>query len=577
MATIQKRKSRGNTYWYIVESRRVNGKPRPITLAYLGTAADLLRRLSDKSRFQSKSFSHGDTAALVEIARELDVIGIINKHVPPGSGGDKPIRDGLTVGGSLLLSAIGRACHPTSKLGWYDWCKQTSLEYCLRSSLRKLGSQHFWDQMNALPEDKIALIETELVDKMVRLYGVKPDCLFFDTTNFFTFIDSANEHCDLPQRGKNKQKRNDLRQFGVALLVTRQHQFPIFHKTYEGNSNDITVFKNNFKSLTQRLRDVFHDLAEVTIVFDKGNNSRGNFAMIDSEADMHYVGSLVPSYFKDLIQEANEHFQSVRINGEQTPAYRVKKEVWGKERTCVVTISTQLKEGQLQGIHQHLKRKYKSLDEFKAQLESPKRQKTFSKDEIKTRLTNIIKGQFIDAILKYDFIELKNGSLSFTYHIDEQEFEKLKAEILGRKITVTNRHEWTSEEIILAYRGQTKVEYAFRKLKYPFHFAIRPQFHWTDQKIEVHVHICLIGYLLTVAAYAKAQKAGYRRNIANFLEDLKTIRLASYIEQKEQGRRGKFKVTYALEHMDPNLSAVATALGISNTNLRPSLAYSVYN
>ena len=32
MATLQKRKSHGHNYWYIVESRRVNGKSRPITL-----------------------------------------------------------------------------------------------------------------------------------------------------------------------------------------------------------------------------------------------------------------------------------------------------------------------------------------------------------------------------------------------------------------------------------------------------------------------------------------------------------------------------------------------------------------
>ncbi|MCE5330196.1 hypothetical protein LLG07_07700, partial [bacterium] len=35
MASIQYKVSRGYKYWYIVESRRVNGKPRPIVLLYL--------------------------------------------------------------------------------------------------------------------------------------------------------------------------------------------------------------------------------------------------------------------------------------------------------------------------------------------------------------------------------------------------------------------------------------------------------------------------------------------------------------------------------------------------------------
>ncbi len=41
----QAKRTNGHKYWYIVESRRVNGKPRPIVLAYLGKANDLLRRL----------------------------------------------------------------------------------------------------------------------------------------------------------------------------------------------------------------------------------------------------------------------------------------------------------------------------------------------------------------------------------------------------------------------------------------------------------------------------------------------------------------------------------------------------
>ena len=44
MATIQSKTTKGYKYWYIVESRRVNGKPRPIVLAYLGKAEDLLKQ-----------------------------------------------------------------------------------------------------------------------------------------------------------------------------------------------------------------------------------------------------------------------------------------------------------------------------------------------------------------------------------------------------------------------------------------------------------------------------------------------------------------------------------------------------
>ena len=82
MATIQSKKSRGHKYWYIVESRRVNGKPRPIVLAYLGKAEDLLRRLQGLTKgLRLKSYSHGAVAVLLDVAGKLDVCNVINQHI----------------------------------------------------------------------------------------------------------------------------------------------------------------------------------------------------------------------------------------------------------------------------------------------------------------------------------------------------------------------------------------------------------------------------------------------------------------------------------------------------------------
>ena len=571
MASLQPRVSRGIKYWSIVESKRVDGKPRSTILEYLGTADTLLERLSGESEFTIKSYSHGDTAALLNIAEELDIINLINRHIPALSSGKKPIRDGLTVGASLVLAAIGRACKPTSKLGWYDWCKETSLPYSLGMSLKGLDSQHFWDQMDSVPVEAIGPIEDSIVKKLISTYQIKLDRVFFDTTNFFSFIDSSNESCDLPQRGKNKQKRYDLRQVGMALLVSRKDQFPLFHQVYRGNKNDVTVFKEVFSDLTERLRGITQELTDITIVFDKGNNSKDNFALLDAEAGLHYVGGLVSSHFIELIKEANKNFLTIVIDEEKVPAYRIKKKVWGAERTCVVTVSSQLKEGQIRGIEQHLETKYKLLEKLKQQLESPKRRKVLSEEEIKSRLVGIIKGQFVDQILKYSIFKLEDGTHSFTYFIDADAYTHLQEEILGRKILVTNQHEWSAEDIILAYRGQSKVEYAFRTLKNPMHLAVRPQFHWTDQKIATHFLICVIGYLLTTAAYTKAkERGGYKRNISNFLTELQHIRLACTKKKKSS------TLKYELESIPPDLKETAKILNISNQSIRPNINSSDY-
>jgi transposase len=555
MAFLAHRISRGKKYWSIVESRRVNGKPKHVILEYLGTADTLLDRLMDDDKRSISSYSHGDTIALLNQAKEMDIVNIVNRHVPAGPTEKKPMRDGLTVGASFLLAAIGRACRPTSKMGWYDWCKTTSLEYCLKSSFKTLDSQHFWDQMNVLPEETIPGIEEEIVSRLLKTYDIPLDTLLYDTSNFFTFIDSSNKHCDIPERGKNKQKRYDLRQIGLALLVSRKHQLPLFHKTYEGNKNDYTVFSETLNELSSRIKTITTELKDVTLVFDKGNNSKDNFKKLASQK-LFYVAGLVPSHFKKLITEANKHFEPISINGEDIPAWRVKREIWGEERTCVILISKRLKEGQIRGIHQHLEKKYKCLEELKKQLENPKRKKQLDAEDIQERLTKIIKGQFIDEILNYTLFALDDGGISFTYYIDHEAFENLKKNVLGRKILVTNRHEWTSEEVILAYRGQAKVEYAFRTIKNPYHLAIRPQYHWTDQKIKVHFLICIIGYLLTMLAYMKAkEKTGYQKSVNSFMEDLKNIRLACQVKKKSR------KVKYQLETIPKELKKVARYWG----------------
>jgi len=571
MASIQARVSRGKKYWSIVESRRINGKPRTFILECLTITETLLQRLTNKSEGKIKSYTHGDTIALINIAKELNIIDAINCHIPTLTSGKKPVRDGLSVGGSFLLGALGRACHPTSKLGWFGWCKETSLQYTLRRSLKNIDSQHFWDQMDYLPPEKIPLIEEEIIKKLIKTYNIKLDTLLFDTTNFFTFIDSTNDHCDIPQRGKNKQKRFDLRQIGMALLVTRKEQLPLFHSSYRGNKNDITVFGEVFQNMAKRLQNIAEELTDITIVFDKGNNSKDNFKMIDETNNLHYVGGLVSSYFVDLIKEANKNFISITIAGEEIPAYRVKKEIWGQERTCVVSVSKQLKEGQIRGICQHADKKMLALEKFKQQLENPRGSKKLDVKDIKERIDKIIKGQFIDEILKYKIFETNNGLKSFRYFIDGKTFEELKENILGRRILVTNRHDWTSEEVIMAYRGQAKVEYAFRNLKNPYHLAIRPQYHWTDQKIKAHIFMCILSYLLTAAAYVKASAdGGYKRNLNNFMEDLSTIRLTSCSKKKDN------KISYQLEEIPLALKNTAKVLSISNDNLHPKLNFSDY-
>ena len=143
---------------------------------------------------------------------------------------------------------------------------------------------------------------------------------------------------------------------------------------------------------------------------------------------------------------------------------------------------------------------------------------------------------------------------------------------------MTNRNEWTSAEIIDAYHRQSAVESAFKKMKNPFHLALRPQYHWTDQKIIVHNFICVLGYQLASILMREARlKANFTGSINTLLTILDNVRLSVVLEQ--HNKKGKPKVTYKLEEMSEEENTLMEALELTNLHKkRPKLkSVGVYN
>jgi transposase len=570
MATIQSKTTKGYKYWYIVESRRVNGKPRPVVLAYLGKADDLLKRLQGLHPLKLKSYSHGAVSALIDVASRLDIVSILNKYVKCSRHyvAEKPIRNNLTTGITFVLAAIGRVCMPTSKMGWWNWAKTTSVEYLLRCSLSKVDSQHFWDLMDSFPEDAIFSAEQEILTRLLNVYKIQTDTLFYDTTNFFTYIDTTNTNCDIAQRGRNKQKRNDLRQVGLAMVVSKEDYIPLFHHSYRGNLQDVTVFREVIEKIKDRMQSLGLNQDTHTLVFDRGNNSQKNLAIVQS-LGFYYVGALTPYHHKEIIDRAMEGMSTIAINNEPLAVYREKSAIWEDEKTILVFISDRLKAGQIRGIYQSLAKKEESLKDLQQALVNPKGKKRDRK-ELEKKIKTIASGQYLKDIFKWKLIETGDGKYYLDYQIDQEQLHCVE-EKLGIRIIMTNRHEWTSQEIITAYYGQSIIEHAFRNMKNPYHLALKPQYHWTDQKIKVHYFICVIGYLLSSIIWREARlKAGYTGSLDNLLDMLNNIRLGTMLEESK--KTGKPKATYMLEEMTEPEKKIMTALRIENAhNERPKI------
>jgi transposase len=562
MASLQQKSSRGQKYWYIVESRRVNGKPRPVVLAYLGKADTLLERLQHLEKPAAiKSYSHGAVAALLRVARELDIVQSINQHIHTKRKhfAPKPLRNNLTAGATLLLGAMGRACMPASKRGWWAWAKTTSCEYMLHTALSKVDSQHFWDLMDAVPLEQIETIETELLKKARMCYGFNSDSLFYDTTNFFTFIATDNERCTIARRGKNKQKRNDLRQVGLALVVTREDKIPLFHLSYQGNCSDSNVFKDIIARLRRRFVELELDLDKHTLVFDRGNNSKTNMAML-TQAGLHYVGALTPYQHRELIEQARDKLQTIRIAQEDVNVYRTKSLIWGEERTLLVFISQKLKQGQWRGICAAIEKAQKQMTALRTAIEKPDKRHG-KREDIEARISAITNKQFIREFFVWELFQTKPDCWLLQFHVDQGRLEQVE-NALGWRILMTDRHDWDSAEIIRTFHGQANIENAFRDVKNPYHLAVRPQFHWTDQKIAVHFFMCVMGYLMSAILLREArEKAGFQGDMDTLLDKLSNVRLAACMGPTQKS--GHRKIVYKIEELDEEEKQLMDALNIA--------------
>ena len=544
MATIRKQKVGKYTYWQIVESKRVNGKPRPILLAHLGTAEHLLYKLKEGPLEKKiRSAAHGAVELFYKIAEKLDLLRIFEQSFSPQR------RDSLKVGQSLLLAALHRAIQPGSKRSFARWAAQTSLPEFLKFNPVKLDSQHFWDQMDTVTDKELAEAEKAITLKLIEEELLSPLLLFYDMTNFFTYIDSGNDRGRLTRRGRNKQKRHDLRQFSLAQVVTKDFLIPVFSEVYEGNIADKERFIPFLTKLREKLAELNVSLEEITLVFDKGSNTKDNFAELDTK-EIPYVASLSSSYHQELLEVPFSRYREVVAQGHPLLCYRTRRKVWGKERTLVLYLSEKLRQGQIRGLNQALEKKYKLLHKLKGKLNNPRAHKK-QEEDVQNKVAEILKGERGPELLRVIIQGKGSGRFDIEWELDLNAYRRVTEDVFGKKILVTSQDSWSDEEVIAAYHGQSNVERVFKHLKNPYHNAVRPQYHWTDQKIRVHTFICLIGLLLSQVLWKKAKDLGYTISVESLIDMLSEIRKAEIVTIT--GLKGKPAKELQLEEMEPEL------------------------
>ena len=511
MACMARKRIKGIIYYYAEEREWKNGKSRRIWQKYLGPLSKIIAAVEGKPSkpTHAEIFQFGTPAAYLNVTEQFHIMEIIDKVFPKRN-------QGLSMGFYLMLAAINRGINAVSKRSMWKWYQDTIfLRVFPEANKESLSSQRFWDNMSKIKEEEINVVWKQLVDSVIEQENIDLSCASFDGTNFYTFIGSFNMRCGIAKRGKNKQGRSNLKQLNYALFCTRKDHFPLYFDTFEGNRHDSKEFSVVIEKFFKAFEKKKPDKDGMTIVFDKGNNSKDNLKKFVKDSGFHFVGSVKPDDHKDLSQISNKDKCFTMLSNpslEQVKMYRTRKEIYEKDMTVVVTFNTNLYTAQVQSINNEINKCFDKLLGISAKLSDRRigkitKGKKPTVESVKKNVSSILSGQHMKRLIVTEVTEGENVP-EISYRLNAGAYAELSDTYLGKNIIITDNHKWSTEDIVLTYRSQYVIEDVFKEMKDRKTGVWWPMHHWTDQMIRVHGLYCSLSLVLQSLIMKKVQDAG---------------------------------------------------------------------
>jgi transposase len=560
MASLYPKKISGKTYWYLREMARVDGKPKMVSERYLGSAADIAAAMEGSEAAtapeRTRHLAFGDVAAAWGMLDDLGVAAVIDEVTGP-----RPSGQPLSTGTYLALAALGRLVAPCSKAGFADWWKTTAADRFTKIPASALDHRRFWDAMHDVTLDQMETISQKIAVKIVQTSGVDVSSVALDMTNFATFIDSGNGKAPVAQRGKAKQKRADLRLVGLGLVVTRDGGIPLTWHAYPGDKPDVTQFTGMIDQLLGRYEAVAAAAgvpaaaADMTVVFDAGQNSDANFAHF-AGTGLSYIGSVPASDCPDLTglpAGKRSIVDKDRFGG--LTAYDTHRDVYGAGRRAILTHSPELHKAQARGFDgTTLAKAGKKLDELATTLGRGKTRRP--REKVEAEIESITARPWVRRVITWQLDGDQPKDLRLTWRADPGARAALEEEIFGKHVLITDHDDWPVADVIAGYRSQSEAEFSFRQMKDTHVVSFSPMHHWTEHSIRVHVFTCVLALQLAHLMRRTAAQAGLRLSVRELLGELAGIGETVLIYPSTGGRPKARRMTTELTGNQPKLHQV---------------------
>lgn len=528
-----------HTYWRLVRAVRVGRKVRQETVAQLGELdapgriaarqlADSLIGLEqqpglfdddlptepiavDPRRLRlERGRSFGDVWLACKLWQALGLDRWLHERLPRG-------HEAVPWSVMAAVLVIARLCEPSSELHIAeDFFRRTALDDLLGLPATKVNDDRLYRTLDHLLPHKDAL-EQHLKERLGTLFRLEYDLLLYDVTS--TYFEGQAERNTLATRGYSRDHRPDCKQVCIGLVVSREG-YPLGYEVFEGNRNDVTTLRQ----IIARMEERYGRDGRIWAL-DRGMISAANLEWLQERGSRYIVGtpkSELRPFERELLEGT---WQEIRVGlevrivpgpaGSETFILCRSADRAAKERAMRQRFEQRLENG-LEALRRRCERR------------------RCDRNVIERRIGRLL-GANTQAARLYQ-IEVRREA---TGRVGVHWARKTAAVEWAQRregcyLLRSNVSDWTTEELWNAYRQLTEAEAAFRIQK--DELRLRPVWHQTAERVQAHILVCFLAYVLRKRLEGWSQRAGLGRSVPTLLDEFARIQSTDVVLPTTDGR-----------------------------------------
>ena len=414
----------------------------------------------------------------------------------------------------VAILVIGRLCEPSSELHVAEsWYRTTALEDLLGVWSEDIYDERLYRALDRLLPHKQA-IEKHLIQRLGELFELDYDLLLYDVTS--TYFEGLADPA-IATRGYSRDHRPDCVQVNIALVVSREGM-PLGYEIFAGNTTDVTTVQEIVEGMENRFGKVNR-----VWVMDRGMVSAENIAWLNATGRRYVIGTPraeLRRFAKQIADKADwrqiREDIEVKIcrgpDGNETFLLCRSASRSEKEKAMHERFSKRIEEG-LHSLGRRIEKSQMPLD--RGQLERQIGRLLERNSRAAARyLISLIEDKATPAGVK----------LQWSARPEWDDWANLTE---GTYILRSNIHDWTDEQLWKTYIQLSEAEAAFRIQK--SELCLRPIWHHKKGRIQAHILICFLAYVLWKTLQQWQSRAGLGHSPRTILTELSRIHSADIV------------------------------------------------